>query len=207
MGGHRQRRTQRQGSHECKQYRRPLPNSLFIACEAMVPPFQALRMVLATLNNLGSRPQPRARFAVVVPPQLSHPCSPSWNCVRMLFSLLALQCPGLVRPAAAQSITGTLVGARGSDHQRPCPWRSPHQLVQCSSDGPARPTPHMLDNQAQCSLSCSMGTISSSAPSPPPAQRVGAHLGTNHASVSRSKKAARDMLELMTMCVVDPAAV
>ena len=122
-----------------------------------------------TCNAVQSRllPSPATPPLCCGPPSVNNPvpCSPSWPCLRLLSSLLALQCSG--------HCTVHHRNARWSKGVRPSTpmamARSPHQLVQCSSDGPARPTLHVLDNQARCSLSRSMGTISSSAPPPPPA--------------------------------------
>ena len=182
MGGHRQRRTQRQGSHECKQYKHLLPSPLSHACKAMVPPFQALRKALAPPYKLGSRPhQPRPLFAVVFLPStipshahhhgIASACSPHrWHCSAPAWCAQLLL---LHNPSPANSLEKG-VSTINSIAQ------PPSALVKCSADGPARPTLHVLVNQARCSLFRSTGTIPSSAPLPPPSMVH--HSGSVHTS-------------------------
>ena len=150
-----------------------------------------------TCSTRQSRPLPSPAtpfFAVIFLPStiqshahhhgIASACSPHcWHCRALA------ECAQ--RAAAAQSITGKLIGRRGFDHQL-------HGTAPISSSNAALMAQHP-------SLCMCMEPSSDArspvpwAPSPAPLQhgapqRVSAHRGTNHASVSRSKDAARDML-------------
>ena len=90
------RKQRGQGSHECKQYKRILPNPLFIACEA-----RALLLFKHSGWHLQGRtisdPALNSHALICCGPPSVHyhtSCSPSWPCLRLLSSLLALQCLG-----------------------------------------------------------------------------------------------------------------
>ena len=204
MGGHRQRRTQRQGSHECKQYKHLLPSPLSHACKAMVPPFQALRKALAPPYKLGSRPhQPRPLFAVVFLPStipshahhhgLACACSSHcWHCSAPAWCAQPLHSPS---PARLLEQGGPTIIAHGHDAQppsaRPMQLMAHFPYTACASapSSDARSPVQWAPSPAPFPSSASMvhhsGSVHTSAPIMP---RVG-----------RSKDAARDMVGLLTM--------
>ena len=210
MGGHRQRRTQRQGSHECKQYKHLLPSPLSHACKAMAPSFSNTPEGTCNVSQSRLLPSPATPFfAVVLLPStipshahhhgLASACSPRrWHCSAPAWCAQLL----LHNPSPACSLEKG-VSTINSIAQ------PPSALVQCSADGPAPLTLHVHGNQAPMlallfhghhlqppsSMVHHRGSVPTSAPIMPASV------------VPRTRHGiCWSLLELMTMRVADPVA-
>ena len=206
---------QGQGLHECKQYKPLLPSPLFHACKAInLLLFTHSGRHLQCLTISAPALTSHALLCCGRPSSTFTPCSPSWNCFRLLSSSLALQCSGLVRPACCccKIHHRHARGASRPGNQRPCPWHSPHQLVQCSADGPL--PLHCMCLRTMPDARSPVPWAPSPAPllPPPSPASMAHHSGSVHNSapimprVSRSKKAARDVMGLVSMRGADPVA-